>query len=127
MPLAYFPFILYTSFKRWTHIVDKHILTVTWRQPDWNGCFYNKDTAPTMTKSSNMKRAEDDKPKGVDMAQSLWLDTIVHENQKYYGLIELESRQCSNYNSLISFYFGKWIQTYGGIGQDHLVMEPAGI
>ena len=35
--------------------------------------------------SSSMKRAEEDRPKGVDMAPSQWLDKIVHENQKYYG------------------------------------------
>jgi hypothetical protein len=39
-----------------------------------------------MTKtSSSMKRAEEDRPKGVDMAPSQWLENIVHENQKYYG------------------------------------------
>lgn len=32
-----------------------------------------------------MKRAEDDKPKGVDMTPSQWLEDIVRENQKYYG------------------------------------------
>ena len=32
-----------------------------------------------------MKRAEEDRPKGVDMTPSQWLDKIVHENQKYYG------------------------------------------
>jgi hypothetical protein len=36
--------------------------------------------------SSSMKRAEEDRPKGVDMAPSQWLEKIVHENQKYYGL-----------------------------------------
>lgn len=45
-----------------------------------------KDAAPPMTKtSSSMKRAEEDRPKGVDMAPSQWLENIVHENQKYYG------------------------------------------
>ncbi len=32
-----------------------------------------------------MKRAEEDRPKGVDMTPSQWLEKIVHENQKYYG------------------------------------------
>lgn len=38
-----------------------------------------------MSKSGGGKRAEEDKPKGVDMAPSLWLEQIVRENQKYYG------------------------------------------
>ncbi|KAI9564892.1 hypothetical protein GHT06_008633 [Daphnia sinensis] len=46
-----------------------------------------KVTAPPMAKtSSSMKRAEEDRPKGVDMAPSQWLEKIVHENQKYYDV-----------------------------------------
>ncbi|XP_046446993.1 dynein regulatory complex protein 11-like isoform X2 [Daphnia pulex] len=46
-----------------------------------------KDAAPPMAKtSSSMKRAEEDRPKGVDMAPSQWLENIVHENQKYYDV-----------------------------------------
>jgi hypothetical protein len=41
--------------------------------------------------SSSMKRAEEDRPKGVDMAPSQWLDKIVHENQKYYASFNNES------------------------------------
>lgn len=53
-------------------------------------CFTLKENPPPVTSKAAgvvpRKRAEEDKPKGVEMSPSLWLENIVQENQKYYGM-----------------------------------------
>ena len=55
--------------------------------------------AVTKKRSSAMNKKDDDKSKGVEMAASLWLANIVHENRRY------DSNHPSFYLLFIIFFF----------------------